>query len=344
MTAKTAVSAAHARIAWIDAARGIGIILVVYGHALRGQMAAHLYPTSAASLWQDRLIYAFHMPLFFFLSGLFARIGTSRSGFVLKRLRSLAWPYLLWSLVQGLMSMAAGRYANAPIRFDELIRIGWQPIGQFWFLYALLLCDLLLLLPRILFFTLVPVLVIGSALSGRANIATLAAADLPYFALGVLIGARRLSEWLAGRGRAAGLMLCGWGMFASLLLWRDSIPTALFTYLIAIAGIAGTIGLAVLSARAGWLVALGAASMPIYLMHVIAQAGIRALVAPLSIPPAVMLGIVALFALIAPVVAWRLLSWLGLAEVLGLGKSVARVGADKPDSSRATLGIGKLRA
>src|SRR3954451_22012656 len=51
------------RIEWIDRARGIGIILVVVGHALLS--------TSTGAFARD-MIYAFHMPLFFFLSGLLA--------------------------------------------------------------------------------------------------------------------------------------------------------------------------------------------------------------------------------------------------------------------------------
>lgn len=44
------------RISWIDVARGIGIILVIQGHALSSHSYRHL-------------IYAFHMPLFFFIAG-----------------------------------------------------------------------------------------------------------------------------------------------------------------------------------------------------------------------------------------------------------------------------------
>ncbi len=47
------------RIAWLDNARGIGIALVVAGHALT--------PGHARDV-----IYAFHMPLFFFLAGVTA--------------------------------------------------------------------------------------------------------------------------------------------------------------------------------------------------------------------------------------------------------------------------------
>lgn len=43
---------------WVDIAKGIGIILVVMGHANCPEIP-------------HGIIYSFHMPLFFFLSGLF---------------------------------------------------------------------------------------------------------------------------------------------------------------------------------------------------------------------------------------------------------------------------------
>jgi acyltransferase len=45
------------RVGWIDIARGIGIIFVIYAHVLGDQGIRYLF-------------YAFHIPLFFFLSGL----------------------------------------------------------------------------------------------------------------------------------------------------------------------------------------------------------------------------------------------------------------------------------
>jgi fucose 4-O-acetylase-like acetyltransferase len=74
------------RISWIDVARGIGIILVVYGHAL-----------SAHSL--RYLIYSFHMPLFFFLSGLVTTYRPQDSPLIVlrKNILGLLFPYFLFA-------------------------------------------------------------------------------------------------------------------------------------------------------------------------------------------------------------------------------------------------------
>lgn len=59
---------------WADAARGLGMVLVYYGH-----VAAAVTDLHGAGLWQMRFIYAFHMPLFFVLSGMFFRVDGDRS-------------------------------------------------------------------------------------------------------------------------------------------------------------------------------------------------------------------------------------------------------------------------
>src|SRR5690606_15822455 len=59
------------RNAWVDYAKAIGIILVVYGHVARGVFNAGLPMEESSYLLVDSIIYSFHMPLFFFLSGLF---------------------------------------------------------------------------------------------------------------------------------------------------------------------------------------------------------------------------------------------------------------------------------
>ena len=56
------------RIEYIDIARGIGILLVVMGHNDFSLISPFLF----------KLIYSFHMPLFFFMSGIFFKPHSSK--------------------------------------------------------------------------------------------------------------------------------------------------------------------------------------------------------------------------------------------------------------------------
>ena len=57
-------SVAGERILWLDAARGIGVVLVVLGHAISDTVMDN--PLFSRLFY---FIYSFHMPLFFFISG-----------------------------------------------------------------------------------------------------------------------------------------------------------------------------------------------------------------------------------------------------------------------------------
>lgn len=77
------------RIAWLDAAKGIGVILVVLGHCVVKTNYLH------------KIIFSFHMPLFFLLSGYcfdIKKYGTFRE-VLLKRGRALLVPYIKFALV-----------------------------------------------------------------------------------------------------------------------------------------------------------------------------------------------------------------------------------------------------
>ena len=77
------------RIAWIDNAKGIGILCVLFGHlALNEGNNLHLFT------W----IYSFHMPLFFFLSGLTYRPKSTKET-IRSKIKSLGIPYLLFSIL-----------------------------------------------------------------------------------------------------------------------------------------------------------------------------------------------------------------------------------------------------
>ncbi|WP_092061921.1 acyltransferase family protein [Poseidonocella pacifica] len=65
------------RLEWIDATKGAMIILVVVGHTWRGLWGANLLsPNLFAAV--DMRIYAFHMPVFFAVSGWFFLASLSR--------------------------------------------------------------------------------------------------------------------------------------------------------------------------------------------------------------------------------------------------------------------------
>ncbi len=120
------------RIEFIDVAKGFGILLVVFGH---------LYPTGGRV---SSVIFSFHMPLFFFLSGIFAHNSESEKlipYFIKKNKRNIVW-YLavlaIGTLVTQFTSFFPEKLDKASFLFDLYL---FQPesfhVGQIWFLAAL---------------------------------------------------------------------------------------------------------------------------------------------------------------------------------------------------------------
>lgn len=68
----------------LDVLKGIGIVLVVFAHTYKGCLSG--------------LIYLFHMPLFFFLSGAALNYSKNRND-MLKRFKHIMVPYFTFSLV-----------------------------------------------------------------------------------------------------------------------------------------------------------------------------------------------------------------------------------------------------
>lgn len=87
------------RIEWIDIAKGIGIILVIAGHCFS---LRYSYP-----------LYAFHMPLFFFLSGMLFK--DKKEGFVVflkTKTKSLMRPWLIILFISFLVCLAIPQWRN----------------------------------------------------------------------------------------------------------------------------------------------------------------------------------------------------------------------------------------
>lgn len=134
------------RQTWIDVARAIALVLVVVGHTERGLVAAGVMPEAAAADF-DRIVYSFHIPLFFMISGLLFARSIERRPFMSSwksRMLRVAQPCLIWSVaLLGLIVLAATQ-ANTPVSAQDaltgILLLPLQPVSIFWFLYTLLIC------------------------------------------------------------------------------------------------------------------------------------------------------------------------------------------------------------
>lgn len=129
----------------VDIAKGIGIILVVLGHD----------PTITAWGWPGRMIFSFHMPLFFVISALFLRPADRLGDAALSRFGSILKPYFAVALLVAATRLVAsakgmvGPVDGAGLLLGILHGTGatlmWTPM---WFLPHLFLasCTSLLLL------------------------------------------------------------------------------------------------------------------------------------------------------------------------------------------------------
>lgn len=130
----------HDRFEWVDALKGIGITLVVLGHAVRGIHAAGLMSDDLFAAIDSR-IYVFHMPLFFFLSGFFLAPSIARATpitFVRTRTTQLFYPMVLWTYVFLGCKYIAGNMTNTPMTLNDVSMIPVPGYLHFWFLWTLI--------------------------------------------------------------------------------------------------------------------------------------------------------------------------------------------------------------
>lgn len=123
----------------------IGILLVVFGHSF------YLFPRHTPVL---QWIYAFHMPLFFFLSGYLLRythprtnevVLTGRKGYLTRRARRLLLPYVVISSLAFVPKALLSQFVVRPVHLtwhdyiDNIIYPFHNVIVAYWFLPTLFL-------------------------------------------------------------------------------------------------------------------------------------------------------------------------------------------------------------
>ena len=320
------------RIGWIDVARGIGIILVVYGHVLIGLSVAHPLAPGGLLSRSEYAIYTFHMPLFFVLAGLnvTASMAKGRLRFLRNKIWTIVYPYILWSLFQGSIQVLFPHMVNAPHSAKSLITILWRPIGQFWFLYVLFLCHLFTFICRANR-TLLVSLAIALLLADRwhpNDFLKAVAVMFPFYVAGIL-----LCGWLLRwRPRLSiafilSFVLACFLLFAAKLGFTLSSdhPYALASLPAGVAGIWLVISLShLIEGASHWLSEkferLGQVSLTIYILHVLAGAGARVVLTALGVKGLVELLILCTAAgIFIPFAIHLLLEHFHLLAAFGLG-------------------------
>lgn len=312
---------------WIDLAKGIGIILVVYGHVARGLDAAGLYRDQHSFARVDSVIYSFHMPLFFLLSGLYFQSSLKHYGagaLIGKKVDTLLYPYVVWSLIQGGIAIALSHYTNTLTRISDITAILWQPLDQFWFLYALFFIFLLFTpvfklahqaaAPWLVGFVLL-VAYIANVQFGIPAVDYVVDYGV-FFACGILLSQYPAATGLGAPGQGAGRR-AGLGAVLLFSLAQYAVHTVFHAadlpsgaagrgagFLVALFSIGCVLVLSRSLSPAGfrWLARLGKNSMPIYLMHILFASGTRVILSKLFHVQDLLLQLVAgtLMGLLAP--------------------------------------------
>lgn len=120
------------RINWIDWSKSVCMFLVVLGHC-------HIQESQQMV---TQVIYSFHIPLFFFLSGLLCPKSISLSS-LKKDLRFLILPYFVYGILMILVFSCLSKdftFDRYWCQFQELC-LGYDAgVGAIWFLPALFIC------------------------------------------------------------------------------------------------------------------------------------------------------------------------------------------------------------
>lgn len=281
--------ASPARVTWVDTAKGYGIILVVLAHAVRGLISSDIMTWTSVTRFVDAWIYAFHMPLFFFLAGLFLFRSVEKpwGTFVSDKFRTIAYPYFVWSVLTVLIKAALGPLTNQPRNLSDLALILYAPIEQYWFLYVLFVLliatsALLKLGIRPWAIFLVAILIYPGLLpvsSGGWHVLAVTREMAIYTVLGIIVGGWRglgmisgiHAGWLA-LGVVAGLMVASLAGLSELPYMYALQPV------FAVSGTVAVVALAVLTDKTKLAAAiqfLGRHSLEIYLAHTMASAAVR---------------------------------------------------------------------
>jgi fucose 4-O-acetylase-like acetyltransferase len=345
------LAVAH-RLAWVDYARAIGIILVVLGHGNRGINRTAGLTWGEGYVLLDQFIYAFHMPIFFVLAG-YISSKTSGQDFA-KFAKGLWWgiilPYFLWSLIWVTMKTSFPGATNTSVGWTALTTMLWAPIEHFWFLYHLFFIRLFWYaaqgaVTRSMQLALLAVAVVLSVvldlLGPQFGTFSYLGFNLFMYGLGALILPALLSKLAAQGSQLMTAGLAAACLVAAVLIihqlpdldgtmeFSGLSPRLLRQILVLVAAIAGvfmTVNLVQLLPQPGpapWRIFayLGEASLAIYLTHTIVMAMLRGILIKAGFTSSIgILCLTTIAGLALPAVAYYVILRMGAFANMPLGK------------------------
>ncbi len=327
---------------WVDYAKGVAIILVLYRHVFEGIKNSGIDVSKYIFLEEWNIaFFSFRMPLFFIVSGIFVSSSFVKRGmvkFLQSKLRTILYPYFLWGIIQISLQLIFSKYVNGPIKFSSYLYLFYLPreIEQFWYLYALFNVTILYVIFKYFFrlkswhhLVLGLVFFLVSAYLYQKNIIVGFVSDILHYyifiALGDLISKsiRNRNNWrLFESWRLFFLLLFPFVLSQIYFLYANiQFPQAKYQYVeyfnplifLPIAGI-GCIFVINISfilqkyATAKWLRVLGKHSLYIYVSHVIVVASLRVLLTRgfniYFVPALLVSGII--FGLVIPILLYKI--------------------------------------
>lgn len=268
------------RVMWADAAKGIAIMLVVYGHAIEGTFDSHVGLNSVAYYFQHEFIYSFHMPIFFFISGMFALNWSQRKfGVAIKqKATALIYPYFVWGILQGLVMLLMQDYTRDGKGWKTILELPIHPYDQFWFIYDLFFVFLLFYILKKFISKNLTILIISFVfvmISPWVHFWELGIIfyNFFYFTLGL---------YLYNSGYLEKILKHGWiyvvlsiALFTVLFMNKVDVNMILARVPLAVLGVFGCIYISQKLQNVKFLNYVGQLSLEIYLMHWFAVAGSR---------------------------------------------------------------------
>ena len=288
------------RDCFIDIIKIYACILVVLGHFVQSIIKADFVDNTLLLNWFVDTISYFHVPLFFICSGylfqkysLVTTFSQWKNNFF-KKLLALGVPYFVFSTVTWVFKTLFSSSVND--RVDGYFKsVFLQPISPYWYLYALIL--IFLIMPTfsnknkaLLGLGIALALKTITFLPFNINVYALNTVmqNLIWFVIGMCLSSFRILDYLKFTGRIISAVVLSFSFIVcSILLCVNNIERLFISFIMGLAGCIATLAFALIFADTKFTknlsIRFSKYTMPVFLMHTIFAAGLRAVLQKVGI-------------------------------------------------------------